>query len=185
MRWAALFDDLDAQAELLEVAERAAEVEERARGEVGALGLWDRARPAVGAVLRVRLPGAGTVTGTLERVGPDWWLLAEDAGRDVVVVTARVVSVRGLGRYSAVPGAGPVVESRLGLRHVLRGVARDRSAVRLQLVDGSAADGTLDRVGADFVELASHPVGEARRARDVRDVELVPLAALVAVRRSV
>jgi hypothetical protein len=45
--------------------------------------------------------------------------------------------------------------------------------------------GTIDRVGADFIEVATHPAGEARRRADVRDVELVTLAAIAAVRRSV
>jgi hypothetical protein len=49
MRWDALFADLEAQAEALERAERAAEVDERARIEVGALGLLERLRPAIGA----------------------------------------------------------------------------------------------------------------------------------------
>jgi len=65
----------------------------------------------------------------------------------------------------------------------LRGIARDRSAVRLLLRDGSALAGTVDRVGADFVELAAHPAGELRRRVEVRDVLVVPTAALAVVRR--
>lgn len=184
MRWDALFADLEAQAAALEWAERAAEVEERTRGEIGALGLLDRARAAVGLPLRLRLCGPLAVTGTLGGVGPDWLLLDEGAGREIVVASARLISVRGLARFSAVPDSAGFVESRLGLRHVLRGVARDRSGVRVHLDDGSTVDATIDRVGADFIEVATHPAAEARRGRDVRDVELLPLAALVAVRRT-
>lgn len=184
MRWDALFGDLEAQADALAHAERAAEVDERARGEIGALGLVDRARAAVGTEVRVRLVGLA-VTGRLDRVGPDWLLLDEGDGREVVVASARLLAVRGLARYSAPPGSAGVVASRLGLRHVLRAVARDRSGVRVHLVDGATLDGTVDRVGADFVELATHPVGEPRRWQQVRDVELLPLAGVVAVRRSV
>jgi hypothetical protein len=185
MRWDALFDDLEAQAAVLELAERAAEVEERTRGEVGSLTLRDRARASVGTRLRLRLAGQVALAGTLARVGPDWMLLDEGAAREVVVATTHVLSLRGLGRYSAVPGSTGAVESRLGLRHALRGIARDRSAVRIHLVDGSTADGTLDRIGADFIEAATHSAGELRRRGDVRDVELLPLDAVVAVRRSV
>ncbi|HZC72748.1 MAG TPA: hypothetical protein VE442_18765 [Jatrophihabitans sp.] len=185
VRWDALFDDLEAQAAALEQAERAAEVDDRARGEIGGLGLHDRARAAVGDPLRVRVSGGLAVAGVLSRLGPEWWLLDEGAGRESVVATAHLLTVRGLGRYSAVPGTAGVVESRIGLRLVLRGIARDRSAVHLHLADGTAVAATIDRVGADFVEVATHAPAEPRRLREVRDVELLPCAAIAAVRRSV
>lgn len=185
MRWDALFDDLAAQAVVLEQAERAAEVEERTRGEVGSLSLVDRARASAGSPVRLRLRGGLALAGELARVAPDWLLIDEGAGRETVVATAQVVSLRGLGRYSAVPGSAGVVESRLGLRHALRAIARDRSAIRVLLDDGSAVDGTIDRVGADFIEVATHAAAEPRRRPDVRDIELLPLAAVAAVRRSV
>jgi hypothetical protein len=198
MRWDALFADLEAQADALEQAERAAEVETRTRGELAALTVTDRLRGSVDAPVRLRLDGGVLIAGRLARVGPDWLLVDEGAGREVLIVTRRVLAVRGLGRLTAVPdalgtggaaGGAGVVAARLGLRHALRGIARDRSVVRLLLavhdaVDG-AVDGTIDRVGADFVELAAHPAGEARRHRDVREVELVPMSALVGVRRAV
>jgi hypothetical protein len=185
VRWAALFDDLEAQAEQLEQDERAAELAERVRAEVGALRLLDRARGAASAPIRVQVRGGGWLAGVLRRAAAEWWLVDQDGGREVVVVVAAVLVVRGFGRRSAVPGSEGVVESRLGLRHVLRGIARDRSAVHVDLVDGSGVDGTVDRVGADFIELARHPPGEARRPRDVLDTDVLPIAALAAVRRSV
>lgn len=185
MRWDELFADLEAHAEALARAERAGEVDERTRGEVGALSLVDRLRAAVGAPVRVQLLGGLTLTGTVDRVGPDWLLIDEQAGREAVVVLDRVLRLRGLMRYSAVPDSMSVVESRLGLRHVLRGIARDRSATRLHLVDGSVLDATPDRIGADFVEVATHAAGEVRRRGEVREIEAVPLAAITAVRRAV
>jgi len=184
-RWQALFADLEAQAAAAEHAERAAEVDERTRGELAGLGTIDRLRAADGAAVRLRVSGGRTLSGVVDRVGPDWLLLAEDAGREAVVPLAAVLGVRGLSRFSAVPGTAGAVASRLGLRSALRGIARDRSPVRLELVDGSGLDATLDRVGADFVEVAVHAPGEARRRHDVAEVELVPFAGLVAVRRRV
>ena len=183
MRWEALFADLEGQAAALAQAERAAEVEERTRGELAAIGLLDRLRAAEGAPLRLRLAGGRSLAGSVGRIGPDWLLVTEPEGREAVVPLAAVLGVRGLSRHAAVPGSAGVVESRLGLRAALRGVARDRSPVRLELVDGTALDATLDRVGADFVEAATHAAGEMRRRQEVRDVELVPFAALAAVRR--
>lgn len=182
MRWDGLFDDLEAQARQLEAAERAGEIDERTRGEVGRLGTLDRLRAAVGGPVRLRLAG-GAAAGELMRVAPEWLLVDEGGGREVLVALAHVLGVRGLVRYSAVPGTLGIVESRLGLRHALRGIARDRSPVRVQLVDGTIVDATVDRVGADFVEVAGHPAGEPRRPREVREVELLPVGAIVAVRR--
>lgn len=183
MRWDALFDDLEAQAAALATAQRAAEVDERTRIEVGTLTVTDRLRAAVDARVALRLPADLTVRGTVERVGPDWLLLAEDTGREALVATAALLGVRGLGRQAGTPGSMGVAASRLTLRHALRGVARDRSAVRVHLVEGSV-DATIDRVGADFVDVAVHPVAEPRRGGAVREVEMVPLRAVVAVRRS-
>ncbi|WP_375487756.1 hypothetical protein [uncultured Jatrophihabitans sp.] len=183
MRWDQLFADLEAQAAALDRADRAGQVDERTRGEVGALALLDRLRAAIGAPVRLQVAGGLAVAGTVHRVGPDWVLLDEEGGREAVVVSARLLRVRGLPRYSAVPGSLGVVESRLGLRHVLRGIARDRSSVRVHLVDGSVLDATIDRVGDDFVEVAAHPAGEARRRSEVREIEAVPLAAITVVRR--
>jgi hypothetical protein len=185
MRWDDLFADLEAQADALEVAERAAEVGERARIEFGAIGVVDRLRAAVGNPIRVQLRGGAAIGGVMQRVGPDWLLLGEGGGREAVVTIAALRAVHGLGRLSAVPGTGGPVLARLTLRSALRGVARDRSAVRLHLVDGEVLDGTIDRVGADFVEVARHAPNEARRRTEVRDVILVPTRALAAVRRGI
>jgi hypothetical protein len=103
----------------------------------------------------------------------------------VLVRLGSVTGISGLGRASTVPGTLDAVTARLGLWFVLRRIARDRSPASLQLTDGTTLAATLDRVGADFVEVAVHAPGEARRAAAVRDVLLVPMAGLVAVRREV
>jgi hypothetical protein len=182
MRWQRLFDDLEAQAEVYAAADFAAEVSDRARYEAGQLRLADRLRPAVGHPIDVRCRGAGRLTGRLERVGSDWLLLAEHAGRHGLVPCAAVTSIGGLGALSAVPGSEGKVGARLDYRRALRGVARDRSPAQALLVDGSMVAGTLDRVGADFVEIAEHPPGESRRVGAVRGVRTVPISAVAMVR---
>jgi len=184
VRWDAVFADLEAQAEALEIAERAAEVQDRVRAEVGELTVVDRLRPAVGTVLRLRTVDGLVCAGTLARVGPDWVLLEQDGDRELLVCLAAVTGISGLGRQSAVPNSMDVVSSRLRLWFVLRRIARDRSPVSVRLADATALAATIDRVGADFVEVAVHPPGEARRVAAVRDVLVVPMTALVSVRRS-
>lgn len=182
MRWDALFDDLEAQAVALERLERSGQVEERARAERSAVGLADRLRPSCGAALRLSCLGGHAIDGVLRRVGPDWLLLV-DAGTEWVVELAAVVAVTGLGRLAAPAGSAGPAEARLGLGHLLRGLARDRSPVRLYLADGSISAATLDRVGRDYLEAALHPAGEARRRGAVRQVQVVPFSAVVALRR--
>jgi hypothetical protein len=178
-----LFADLEGQASQLLAAERGVEVEERARIEASQIGLIDRLRTAVGNPIMLRCRGGVTVSGSIRRVSLQWLLIAEDAGREAVVPIAAIVSVSGLGRLSAVPNTMGQVESRLGIRHALRGIARDRSAVRILLADSIVIDGTVDRVGADFIEVAVHAPGELRRRGEVRDVVAVAISQIVALKR--
>lgn len=184
MRWDGLFADLEAQAEAVLSAERAAEVEDRVRYEIGRLTLSDRLRPAVGGEVQLNCQGgASVVRGTIRRLGSEWCLIDEGGGHEAVVALAAVSVIAGLGRTSAPPASMGLVESRLGLRHILRSLARDRSMLRIQLRDASTVDGTLDRVAADFVEVASHPPGESRRRAEVRAVLLVVIESLAVIRR--
>lgn len=188
MRWDELFGDLEAQLAEAERAEFDAEVSDRTRREAAALRLVDRLRPLAGARLILLLVTGGSgaadgyVTGELVDLGPDWVLVAERLDRQMLVPLHAVVAVRGATRRSGPPDAQPVVSSRLGLGFALRALAKDRAPVRVMLADGSTRTGTFDRVGADFVELAVHAADEPRRAGAVRDVLVVPFAALVLVR---
>lgn len=183
MRWQGLFDDLEAQFDAAQAAEVAGEVAERTRRETALLRLVDRLRAAEGAEVAVTLPGAGVLRGRLLDAGADWLLMEESGLREVLVPLAAVLGVTGLGGRSAVPDDSPVAK-RLDLRWALRGLARSRTGVALALLDGSVVTGTLDRVGADHLDLAEHGQGEARRAAAVRQVRLVPLAALALIRSS-
>jgi hypothetical protein len=180
VRWNELFADLEAQADALLAAERHAEVAELTRLETSRLELASRLRPALGTAVRVRCLGGMALAGRLSAIGTGWILLDEDAGREAFVATAAVVSIAGLGRL-AVPGRA--LDARLGIGRALRGLARDRSVLRACLTDSAVLDGTLDRVGSDFVEFAVHPAGEPRRREEVRDVLVLPIGALAVLRR--
>jgi hypothetical protein len=182
MRWQQLFADLQAQLEEAEGAVERGEFASRARAEVGAVHLADRLRGALGSPLSLGCRGAGQVTGRLVEVGVDWFLLEDERARPCLVAAAAVRSVAGLGRLTGAPEAPGPVRARLDLRRALRGLARDRSTVQLGLDDGVVLGGTLDRVGADYVELAEHPGDLPRRAESVQSVRAVVIDAVAVVR---
>lgn len=180
MRWDRLFRDLEAQLDAADAAELGAEVADRTRRESALVALVDRVRGAAGSRVSARVAGTGAVEGVLLEAGSQWLLVAEDGGRQTVLPLAAVLSVAGLGVRTSAPG--DQVFSRLGLAAALRAIARDRAGVSVGLVDGSVLTGTLDRVGADFVEVSLHGAGEPRRHDEVSGVRTVPFAALASVR---
>lgn len=180
MRWERLFADLEAEIAAEESADRDAEVAERTRTEVAKLRLVDRLRASADGSVTVRVTGAGDWCGRLMDCGPDWLLLGREGG-DLLVALTAVQSIEGLGVWSALPGSEGAVAAGFRIGAVLRGIARDRATVRLLLRDETAYPGTVDRVGADFLELAEHDPDEPRRARAIRRVRLVPFHALAAV----
>jgi len=181
MRWARLFEDLEAQLQAEEAADLASEVASRTRHEVGQLTLADRLRAAVGHPVRVTCAGAGELTGQLRDVGAGWLLLDEGLGREVLVNLATVSAVQGVGLLSTA-ASDTAVSRRLDLRYAVRGLARDRCPLQLVLTTAEVLTGTFDRVGSDFVELAEHLAGEFRRRGEVRAVRVVSLSAIAAVR---
>lgn len=182
MRWERLFDDLAAQLEAAEAADLGSEVADRTRRELARTRLGARLLASSGALVRVTLAGGTTVSGDVRDVGPDWFLLDAGRGSELLLALAAVTSISGLGAYSAAELG--TVERTLGLAWALRAVVRDRAAVTLVLTDASAISGTLDRVGADYVDVAEHPLDEPRREAALRGVRTVPLSALGLVRRS-
>ena len=183
MRWDALFADLEAQMHAANAPDE--EVAGLVRAEVGRTELADRLRGQLGAAVALQLADGQWLRGTVVEAAPQWLLLAESEGAqhpggpEALVPLTALDRVSGLTRAVAAP-AGEV-ERRLGLGAALRGLARDRAPVVLLLRSGPLP-GTVDRVGADHLDLAAHPAGEARRAGLVTDVVAVPFAALLAVR---
>ena len=182
MRWQQLFTDLSAQFDRAEAEAERAEAASRARAEVGAVRLAERLGGGTGGRVALRCLGAGQVTGTLLDGGADWLLLEDDAAAEVLVAASAVLAVTGLGRATAPPADAGTVCARLDLRWAVRALARDRSPVQVVLVDGGRLTGTVDRVGADFCELAEHPADAARRPSAVRGVQAIALSGIAVVR---
>jgi hypothetical protein len=134
-------------------------------------------------IVSATLLGGERVDGVLRRVAAQWLLIEEQLGREAFVAMSAVSSVAGLNRWAADPTGVGKVESRLGLASALRGLARDRSPVRVHLIDTHELDGTIDRVGGDYFELARHARGELRRRSEVHSVALVFNRAVSVIRR--
>lgn len=188
MRWEQLFTDLGARFEELADAEMMAELPDRQRSAGATLTVVQRCAGAIGAELRVRVRSGRLHTGDLRSVGVNWVLLGSPGGGEVLIALAAITSIEGLRSATGAPLG--TVASRFDLRLALRGIARDRSPVVLGVTGaaeghvgaGTDLSGTIDRVGADFVELAQHAMWEPRRAEAVRSVLLVPLGAVDSVR---
>jgi hypothetical protein len=182
VRWQPLFADLQAQFEQEEAAAERAESASRTRAEVGAVRLADRLRGAIGGSVVLQCAGAGQVVGGLVDVGADWLLLGDDLGREVLCAMSAVRAVGGLGRRTAAPEESGAVAAAGDLRRALRALARDRAAVQVVLDDGAVLAGTVDRVGADYLELAEHASDAPRRAEAVQGVRAVVISAVAVVR---
>ncbi|QDO89224.1 hypothetical protein FNH13_13545 [Ornithinimicrobium ciconiae] len=186
MRWTELFDDLEAQLAAQEAAELLGEVAEHTRAATGQVLLRDRLLADLGRRIHLTLRGGEVLDGALSELARDWFVVQEQLpaqGREVLVVTASVVSVRGLSGRSD-QGRRSRVQRSLDLRHALRALSRDRAVVRVRDVEGGVTVGTIDRVGADHLDLSAHPDDLPRRSRDVHSVVTIPYAALACVTRS-
>lgn len=179
VRWARLFADLEAQLDAAEDAEFASEVADRSRREIALTTLTDRIRSVSGDI-QMGLGAGEVVRGRVVGCGPGWVLLA-DAGVETLVALRAVGWIRGLS--IAAETSTSVVTARLDLGYALRGIARDRAPTVIVLVNGDRLSGTVDRVGADFVDVAEHPVDQPRRSGAVQSTRTIPLASLAAVRR--
>lgn len=185
MRWTELFDDLEAQLAAQQAAELRGEVVEHTRAALGRVTLGERYLADLGREVRLVLRGGPVLEGMIDEVGQEWIVLGQHGSartRESLVVTANVVTVQGLSGRSD-PGRAGQVQRSLGLRQVLRALSRDRSVVRVHLIEGATLTGTIDRVGADHLDLSAHPVDLPRRTREVQSRVTVPYAALACVSR--
>ena len=180
MRWELLFADLEALADATERMAFDADVADRGRAERAALTLADRLRGHQGSVLTFRLLDGDRIRAQVVDVGSDWVLL--DDGASIVLPMSAVAGVEGLSRLAAT--ASGALARRVRIAVVLRRLSRDRVPLRVGLLDGVTLTGTIDRVGADHLDLAQHATDEVRRAGSVRGVLVVRLGALAQVRSS-
>ncbi len=153
----AYLDDLEGRAAALYAADREPELADRSREEYQTVTLATRLMASVDLEVSLELAGVGAVSGRLGRVASGWCLL-RGAGQDWVIRMAAVVAVGGCSER-AVPEVAWPPAARLGLGAALRRVADAAEPCSMHLTDGRRHDGTLVRVGADFVELVAGEPG--------------------------
>ncbi len=189
MRWDRFFEDIEDQVASEWEAERAALDTEAERLRLSRLTLLERlaalAAPEADPVaVAIEVRGAGVVTAPITGLGADWLLAApwgSRAGAALVpldAVTGIVVPEADLLRSARPgPGASPLVR-RATFGFAVRDLVRRRSGVRVHLRDGRSFTGTVDRAGADHLDLAVHEAGAVRRASEVTGYRLIPFPAV-------
>ena len=191
MRWDRFFDDLEGQLASEWEAERAALDTEAERLRLSRVALRDRLAVLLHGEGRLPPPAFEVADGTVlsaevTGVGADW--VALDGGRSgaLVVPFASIASI-GMPHADVLRSARPVsarstLAERMTLGFVMRDLVRRRIAVTVHLLNGRTVAGTIDRAGADHLDIALHDPGTPRRASEVTGHRLVPFTALAWVR---
>lgn len=177
MRWDRLFDDLEAQLGAEERRDRDSEVADRTRRERATVELGARLAAALGSSVQLRLVTGAGIKGELVDIGEDWLLVRLETGRDAVVPIGALTGVAGL----PLRASSARTARRFALGYALRELSRDRAPVALTDTSGHVLTGTIDLVGADFLDLSEHALEERRRPENVRGRQTVPFVAVVVV----
>ena len=146
MRWADLFDDLEAQVSRSEREAFEDEVRERTDSERAAVSLGAVLAASEGARVRVTLTDGSALAGTVIDCAAQWLHIA-DGPREWLVPVWAITAVEGVAPGAAEPAA---IAARLTLGHALRALADDGGAVSVN-AGALQARGRIEAVGADYV----------------------------------
>ena len=194
VRWDRFFDDLEDQLASEWEAERAALDTEAERLRLSRVQLAERLTLLVAregtapALVAFDLADGATVRAAVTGVGADWVALSPAEGpRGAVVVPLAAIAAVGMPHADLLRTARPApprsaLADRLTFGFVLRDLVRRRAGVAVHLISGRVLTGTIDRAGADHLDLALHEPGAPRRADAVAGYRLVPLGAIAWVR---
>ncbi|MFC5432098.1 hypothetical protein [Microbacterium suwonense] len=193
MEWDHLFEDLEGQLAAEWDAERAALDAESERLRIAKLTMRDRLliMAAGSARLSLELSNGERWDCRMRVIGADWiGVCAHSDPRLRVVPLSAVAAIAvdhgtllGSLEQTVAPAAdGNTLRERMTLGFVLRDLARRRTTVTLARHGADPQHGTIDRAGADHLDLALHEAGEPRRARSVRGFQLIPFDTVCWVR---
>ena len=191
MRWDRFFEDLEGQLASEWEAERAALDTEAERLRLSRVTLRERLASLTDRETDFTPPSFevadGTVlVGEVTGVGADWVGLEGGRSGALIVPFASIAAI-GMPHAdvlrSARPAAGrSMLAERMTLGFVLRDLVRRRVAVTMTLTQGRMLTGTIDRAGADSLDIALHEPGTARRATAVTGHRIVPFHAVSWIR---
>ncbi|MFE6734135.1 hypothetical protein [Microbacterium sp. NPDC057650] len=189
MEWDHLFDDLEGQLASEWEAERAALDAESERLRISRLDLHDRLRAlcSQASVVALGLGDGERLHATARTMGADWIAVTpQNDARPTIVPISAITAVDTdhgslLGSLDASAPLAPL-RARMTLGFVLRDLAQRRVPVSLALRDGGLRHGTIDRAGADHLDIALHDLGEPRRTSAVHGFRIVPFSSLRWVR---
>ena len=189
MEWEHFFDDLEGQLAAEWEAERAALDAESERLRISRLALRDRLRILASSDARttIGLASGERLSARAKGLGADWVGLAPLDDPRLILVPLDAVEQFGVDHgtlLSSLDADQPEasLRERMTIGFVLRDLARRRVPVRIALRHGDPVHGTIDRAGADHLDLAVHDAGEPRRTQTVRAHLMVPFSAIVWVR---
>ncbi len=191
VRWDRFFDDLEDQLASEWEAERAALDTEAERLRLSRVVLAERLTQLAGgetpAACSFDLSDGTTLRAVVTGVGADWVALAPAEGAGAVIVPFASLLAIGLPHAELLRSARPVparspLADRLTFGFVLRDLVRRRAGVAVHLASGRVLTGTIDRAGADHLDLAVHEPGAPRRADEVSGYRLVPFASVAWIR---
>ncbi|MCT9818720.1 hypothetical protein N3K63_00325 [Microbacterium sp. W1N] len=188
MRWDRFFEDLEDQLDSEWEAERAALDTEAERLRLSRIELHDRLVALLDHDLALDLHGGTSLTGRMTAVGADWCALASEARRSgPVIAPLHAVTALALPHAALLASArdaapGETLRRRMTFGFVLRDLARRRVPVTVHLADGRQLTGTIDRAGADHLDLALHDTAAPRHPHSVTGHRLVTFTAIAAVR---
>lgn len=190
VHWDRLFEDLEGQLAAEWEAERAVLDAESERLRIARLGLRTRLRRFEhdAVLVGLRLVDGERRSVRVRVVGADWIAAQPPEGGGAVIVPLSAItgveSTHGALLATLEDAELPADElrGRMTLGFLLRDLARRRTPLHVALRDGERLHGTVDRAGADHLDLAVHDAGQARRTDAVRAFRIVPFDALVSAR---
>jgi hypothetical protein len=191
VRWDQFFDDLEGQLASEWEAERAALDTEAERLRLSRVSLRERLTALVDSEKNSAPPSFEVVDGTVlaagvTGVGADWVALEGGRSGALVVPFASIAAI-GMPHPDVLRSARPVtarsaLADRMTLGFVVRDLVRRRVGVAVHLAHGRVLSGTIDRAGADHLDIALHEPGAPRRAAAVTGHRIVPFPAVAWIR---
>jgi hypothetical protein len=187
VRWDRFFDDLEGQLASEWEAERAALDTEAERLRLSRVPLRERLAALIDRDREASAPTfevaeGNVLTADVTGVGADW--VALDGGRTgALLVPFTAIEAVGMAhadllRSARPPASRSALSERMTLGFVVRDLVRRRVPVTVHLTSGRMFTGTIDRAGADHLDIALHERGAPRRASEVTGHRIVPFARL-------